>query len=95
MSQFYAVLGLEDGATQEEVQNAYRQLAKTYHPDTCQNPALQKILTEKFKEISNAYSQLKALGWKEEPRLKTIYFGDTKAGDVGNILVGKSFGIHL
>lgn len=62
MSQFYAVLGLEDGATQEEVQNAYRQLAKTYHPDTCQSPALQKILTEKFKEISNAYSQLKAIG---------------------------------
>ncbi|MCQ2207681.1 MAG: DnaJ domain-containing protein [Paludibacteraceae bacterium] len=43
----------------DEVHSAYRKLAKKYHPDTTVNPALQSILTEKFKEISNAYNHLK------------------------------------
>lgn len=59
LAQYYAVLGLDKTATKEMVQKTYRQLAKKYHPDTTINPALQNILTEKFKEISNAYNHLK------------------------------------
>lgn len=54
----YNVLGLEVTATPDEVKKAYRLLAKKYHPDTVQDPALKAVLTEKFKEISEAYMNL-------------------------------------
>ncbi len=59
LTQYFAILGLDKTATMDEVHSAYRKLAKKYHPDTTVNPALQSILTEKFKEISNAYNHLK------------------------------------
>jgi len=46
---YYAVLGVPQGATQKEVTRAYRKLAKEHHPDT--NPGHD----ERFKEISAAY----------------------------------------
>lgn len=52
------VLGLEDSATEEEIQTAYRKLAKKYHPDTVRDEKMKLILTEKFKEISIAYDIL-------------------------------------
>jgi DnaJ-class molecular chaperone len=48
----YSVLGVEKTATPEEVQKAYRQLAKKLHPDL--NPGDKKA-EERFKEISAAY----------------------------------------
>jgi DnaJ-class molecular chaperone len=47
----YAVLGLNKTATQEDVKNAYRKLAKKYHPDL--NPA-SKEAEAKFKELTEA-----------------------------------------
>lgn len=52
------VLGLEDSATDEEIQTAYHSLAPKYHPDTVQDEKMKLILTEKFKEISLAYDIL-------------------------------------
>ena len=52
------VLGLDDSATEEEIQSAYRKLAKKYHPDTVQDEEMKLVLSEKFKEISLAYSTL-------------------------------------
>jgi DnaJ-class molecular chaperone len=51
----YSVLGVRKTATQEEVQKAYRQLAKKLHPDL--NPGDKKS-EERFKEISAAYDIL-------------------------------------
>jgi molecular chaperone DnaJ len=52
---YYAVLGVESGATDKEISRAYKKLAKQYHPDA--NPG-NKEAEERFKEISAAYEVL-------------------------------------
>ncbi|HHZ02297.1 MAG TPA: DnaJ domain-containing protein [Tissierellia bacterium] len=54
----YEVLGLNRGASIEEVKKAYRQLAKKYHPDMNVNNPLQDLAEEKFKEIQWAYDEI-------------------------------------
>ncbi|MCS3928947.1 DnaJ-class molecular chaperone [Bradyrhizobium elkanii] len=51
----YTTLGVKKEATQDEIQKAYRRLAKKLHPDL--NPG-NKTAEEKFKEISAAYDLL-------------------------------------
>lgn len=52
---FYAVLGVSDKATQEEMKKQYRRLAKQHHPDS--NKGDPKS-ADKFKELSEAYQIL-------------------------------------
>lgn len=53
---YYEVLGVNKKASQEEIKNAYRRLAKKYHPDV--NPDNKKEAEEKFKETAEAYEVL-------------------------------------
>ena len=52
---FYEVLGVEKGASAEDIKKAYRKAAMKYHPD--RNPG-DKTAEEKFKEIGEAYEVL-------------------------------------
>ncbi|MCI5834174.1 MAG: molecular chaperone DnaJ [Prevotella sp.] len=52
---YYEVLGLQKGATKDEIKKAYRKLALKYHPD--RNPG-DKEAEEKFKEAAEAYDVL-------------------------------------
>jgi len=51
---FYQALGVSKTASQDEIQRAYRKLARTYHPDLNKDPGAE----ERFKEISEAYQVL-------------------------------------
>ena len=53
---YYATLGVERGASADELKKAYRKLAMQYHPD--RNPGDAKA-EAKFKEINEAYDVLK------------------------------------
>ncbi|WP_314293562.1 DnaJ domain-containing protein [Fusobacterium periodonticum] len=60
-SKYYRILGLKDGASQEEIKKAYRQLAKEHHPDKFVNASdsEKKYHESKMKEINEAYENLK------------------------------------
>ncbi len=53
---YYKILGVPRDASQEDIQKAFKKLAKKYHPDM--NPG-NKDAEEKFKEINEAYEVLK------------------------------------
>jgi curved DNA-binding protein len=52
---YYATLGVERGASAEDIKKAYRRLARQYHPDVSKDPQGE----EKFKAVSTAYETLK------------------------------------
>ena len=52
---YYQLLGVEKGASEEEIKKAYRKLAMKYHPDHTKG---DKAAEEKFKKISEAYAVL-------------------------------------
>lgn len=54
----YEILGVSKSATDEEIKNAYRELARKYHPDNYVGNPLADIAEEKMKEINDAYDKI-------------------------------------
>src|SRR5580700_9748879 len=51
---FYEILGVSRNATQEQIQRAYRKLARDHHPDLNKDPGAE----DRFKDVSEAYNVL-------------------------------------
>jgi len=51
---YYEVLGVSKGASEQEIKSAFRKLAKKYHPDVCKESDAEA----KFKEVQEAYAAL-------------------------------------
>ncbi len=58
MTNPYKVLGVNEGASNEEIRAAYLSLVKKYHPDKYTDPDMKQLANEKLKEINEAYDQL-------------------------------------
>ncbi|HTW75606.1 MAG TPA: DnaJ C-terminal domain-containing protein [Steroidobacteraceae bacterium] len=94
---YYAILGVGRDASEEQIKQAYRKLARKYHPDVSKEPQAE----EKFKEVAEAYQTLKdadkraaydQLGthrpgedFRPSPEWQQQWhgFGDTAFGDTG------------
>ena len=57
----HRVLGVEPGASQEDIKQAYRRLAGKYHPDKVEHlgDEFKALAENRFKEIQRAYQELK------------------------------------
>ena len=62
---YYEILGVAKGASDDEIKKAYKKLARKYHPDL--NRDDPKTAEEKFKEVNEAYDVLK------DPQKKAAY----------------------
>lgn len=80
---FYEVLGLEKGASDDEIKKAFRKLAIKYHPDKNQG---NKEAEETFKEINEAYQVL------SDPEKKARYDQFGTADFDGSGFGGAGFG---
>ncbi|MGW8653701.1 DnaJ C-terminal domain-containing protein, partial [Nocardia salmonicida] len=60
---YYEILGVSRDAEKDQIQQAYRKLARRYHPDVNADPAAE----DRFKEVSEAYEVL------SDPETKSRY----------------------
>ncbi len=72
---FYDVLGVGRGASEDEIRSAFRKLARQYHPDVNKEPDAE----EKFKEVNEAYGVLS----DADKRARYDRFGRAGLGDMG------------
>lgn len=73
----YSILGVSKNATDEEVKNAYRELARKYHPDNYQDNPLADLASEKMQEINEAYDEI----INNRRRKGDYYEGDFSGGN--------------
>jgi len=74
---YYEVLGVSREASLDEIKQAFRKLARQYHPDVSQEPNAE----EKFKEINEAYGVLS----DQDKRARYDRFGKSGLGDMGGM----------
>ena len=79
---YYEVLGISKGASEDEIKKAYKKMARKYHPDL--NPD-NKEAEEKFKEVNEAYEVL------SDPDKKARYDQYGHAGVDPNFGAGAGF----
>jgi molecular chaperone DnaJ len=83
MAEFYGVLGVARGASDEEIKKAYRKLAMQFHPDRNDGA---KEAEERFKEVTEAYDVLR------DPDKRAAYDRYGEAGLRGR---GPAGGVHV
>lgn len=86
----YSILGVSPSATDDEIKNAYRNLARKYHPDnfTDDNP-LKDLAKEKMQEINEAYDEIQGL------RASGSRGGSGKRGSSGGYQSSTNGGVYI
>ena len=54
----YEILGVSQGSSDEEIREAYRRLARQYHPDNCNSDFEKQMAEKRMQEINSAYDQI-------------------------------------
>lgn len=95
----YEVLGLQPGASIEQVKTAYRNLAKKYHPDNYSGSPLQNAANEKMQEINEAYDAIMngnaSGGYSNYSSYSNPYTSYQHAGQSGGYTADYSYVVNL
>jgi molecular chaperone DnaJ len=91
----YEVLEIKEGASEEEIKKAYRDMVKKYHPDQYQNNPLSELAEDKLREINQAYEYLTNnavnKGSNNYKGSKATWGGSSQAGAGNNHHEGQLF----
>ena len=79
MKDYYQVLGVEKGASKDEIKKSYRKLAHEFHPDKHQDKDKRKVAETRFKEVNEAYQVLS----NEQKRQQYDTYGSAGVGGPG------------
>lgn len=87
----YSVLGVSRNATDDQIKDAYRELARKYHPDNYAGNPLSDLAQEKMKEINEAYdaiiSERRSGGYNGSNSGYDGYGGQTDFADIRNLIM--------
>ncbi len=65
---YYAILGIDKNASEQEIKRAYKKMAMKYHPDrNAESEETKKMAEKKFIDVNDAYSVL------SDPKKKNMY----------------------
>lgn len=85
---YYKILEIDKGCSEDDIKKAYKKLALKWHPD--KNPDNKKIAEDKFKELAEAYTIL------SDPQKKNTYdqYGTTDFDDA-HVNTGRHFSFNF
>lgn len=93
----YEVLGVKEGASEEEVKAAYKKLVKKYHPDQYRDNPLSKLAEEKLSEVNQAYDFIEKNYFKSGNSSGGSYYSssggyNSSSGSYGSSSGGNQYG---
>ncbi|HKM32702.1 MAG TPA: J domain-containing protein [Oscillospiraceae bacterium] len=80
----YSILGVSRNASDDEIKDAYRELAKKYHPDNYDASPLNDLAKERMQEINAAYDEITRTRKASRGANASNSYGGTSGGYSGS-----------
>ena len=93
---FYEVLGITKGASDDEIKRAYKKMARKYHPDNYANTNLADVAEEKMKEIIEVNEMKQLEEWTNKKCGEIVFDSNITDEEINeSCKLGAKYGIEL